>query len=312
MNKSVSIVFVVSLLLCACKEQKEQEVPLQAVINFFGDSIAPQLMHGSKQEAAYSAALAAWEQNPTESTYIWLGRRKAYLQHYHEAIAIFTEALEKFPNSYQLYRHRGHRYISVRQLENAISDFEKAAVLMQGVAVEIEADGIPNKLDTPLSTTQFNVFYHLGLAHYLAGDYARANQAYTQCMEYSTNDDLLVATTDWYYMSLMRLGEQQEAEKLLTHISDSLTIIENDSYYKRLKMYQGKMSPGELLDMDTAAEDYALSIATQGYGVGNWYLMKADTAKAKEIFQSVLDGQHWAAFGYIAAEADMHRLLNQE
>ena len=55
-------------------------------------------------------------------------------------------------------------------------------------------------------------------------------------------------------------------------------------------------------------DDVALSLATQGYGVANWYLYNGDSDKAKEILEKVLDGTSWAAFGYIAAEADMKRL----
>ena len=53
-----------------------------------------------------------------------------------------------------------------------------------------------------------------------------------------------------------------------------------------------------------------MQIATHGYGVGNWYLVNGDKAKAREIFdRDVLKGGSWAAFGYIAAEADLRRGL---
>jgi hypothetical protein len=52
-----------------------------------------------------------------------------------------------------------------------------------------------------------------------------------------------------------------------------------------------------------------VQIATQGYGVGNWYLVNGDEKKAREVFERVLAGKAWAAFGYIAAEADLKRGL---
>jgi hypothetical protein len=51
-----------------------------------------------------------------------------------------------------------------------------------------------------------------------------------------------------------------------------------------------------------------LDIATQGYGVGNWYFYNGNIEQAKEIFQKVMEGTYWPAFGYIAAEADLARL----
>ena len=71
-------------------------------------------------------------------------------------------------------------------------------------------------------------------------------------------------------------------------------------------MYKGELAVEELFETDN--DDVALSLATQGYGVANWYLYNGDTARAKEILKQVLDGTSWAAFGYIAAEADMKRL----
>ena len=70
-------------------------------------------------------------------------------------------------------------------------------------------------------------------------------------------------------------------------------------------MYKGLLKPEELLDTANADD---LTIATQGYGVGNWYFVKGDKARAKEIFERVVAGPQWAAFGYIAAEADLARM----
>jgi len=59
--------------------------------------------------------------------------------------------------------------------------------------------------------------------------------------------------------------------------------------------------------LDTAKADDT-TIATQGYGVGNYYLVTGDTTKAKEVFQKVISGGGWNAFGYIAAEVDLVRM----
>ena len=180
--------------------------------------------------------------------------------------------------------------------------------MMKGKALEIEPDGIPNKLNRPLSTTQFNVWYHLGLAHYLKGEYPEAVQAYQQCMEVSDNDDLLCATTDWLYMTLMRLGQHTAATDILSAIHSDMEIIENDAYHKRLLMYKGEIDPKEVLLVGDDDADKDLALATQGYGVGNWYLTQGDTAAGIRTFESVVSGKHTSAFGYIAAEADLKRL----
>ncbi|UZR93766.1 tetratricopeptide repeat protein [Chondrinema litorale] len=252
-------------------------------------------------------ALADYHKDPTNLEHIiWYGRRKAYLGYYWQAIKIFTEGIRLYPDSSQLYRHRGHRYITVRDFDQAIEDLETAAELSKEEDNFIEPDGLPNKTGIPLSNNKFNIYYHLGLAYYLKGDFYKALESYRQCLKYSNNDDLLTATSDWLYMTYNRLGMSAEAIALLDSIHPEMEIVENESYHKRLLMYKGEMSPEDLLNEETIKnEDSALSLVTQGYGVGNWYLQNGDTTKALEIYHSMINKNYWSAFGYIAAEADL-------
>jgi hypothetical protein len=113
-----------------------------------------------------------------------------------------------------------------------------------------------------------------------------------------------VATLDWLYMTYRRLGRHGAAKQLLSDVTDKMEILENESYHRRLLMYKGAIAPDELLNTSNADD---LTIATQGYGVGNWYLVEGDTARARQIFEKVIQGRQWAAFGFIAAEAELAR-----
>jgi tetratricopeptide (TPR) repeat protein len=237
---------------------------------------------------------------------IWVGRRLGYLWRYQDAIAMFSKGIAQHPDNPRLYRHRGHRFITVRQFDRAIADFEKAVALIKGTPDEIEPDGAPNPSGKPRSTLHFNIWYHLGLAHYLKGDFQKAADAYVECMKVSTNDDAITATSDWQWMTLMRLNRKAEAAKVLERITPKMEILENGSYHRRLLMYKGLATPESLLD-PTKAD--ALTIATQGYGVGNWYLVTGNRTRAREIFEQVVGGTSWSAFGYIAAEADVQRMM---
>ena len=236
---------------------------------------------------------------------IWAGRRQAYLWRFQDAIATFTKGIALHPANPKLLRHRGHRYITVRQFDKALADLEKAARLIRATADEVEPDGAPNLSGKPRSTLHFNIWYHLGLAHYLTGTYTRALDAYTECMKVSTNDDAIVATSDWMWMTLMRLNRKADAAKLLERISAKMEILENGSYHRRLLMYKGIEKPETLLDPENADD---LTIATQGYGVGNYFYVSGDRNRARQIFAKVTSGRQWNAFGFIAAEADLRRM----
>ena len=178
--------------------------------------------------------------------------------------------------------------------------------LVKGEPDEVEPDGAPNPSGTPRSTLHFNIWYHLGLADYLQGNYPKAYASFSECMKVSKNDDSIAATSDWMWMTLMRLNRKEEAQKLLERITPKMDILENQSYHRRLLMYKGLEKPETLLDLSKV--DDPTSIATQGYGVGNYYFVTGDTKRAREVFEKVVAGSGWNAFGYIAAEADLARM----
>ena len=72
-----------------------------------------------------------------------LGRRHAALGQYREAIDVYTRALAKHPDDARLYRHRGHRPITVRELDKAVADLTRAAALVEGRPDEPEPDSTP-------------------------------------------------------------------------------------------------------------------------------------------------------------------------
>jgi tetratricopeptide (TPR) repeat protein len=262
----------------------------------------------AKLEANLAQAQAELEKQPDDpERIVWVGRRLAYLGRYRDAIAAFSKGIERHPNFAPLYRHRGHRYITVREFDRAISDLEKATTLIKGQPDAIEPDGAPNSSGKPRSTLQSNIWYHLGLAYYLKGDFESARVRYIEGLKVSrVNDDMLVATSDWLYMTYRRLGRKSDIKELLDPIQEKMDILENTAYHKRMLMYKGILNPDAVLAPSTTD---GVQIATQGYGVGNWYLCNGDTNKAKEIFERVVAGPSWAAFGFIAAEADLARGL---
>lgn len=257
----------------------------------------------AEMEAKLKEAQAQYQANPKSAdAIIWLGRRLAYLGRFTEAIDTYTKGIALFPSDARFYRHRGHRYVTLRRFDRAITDFEKAAQLIKGKPDEIEPDGQPNARNIPTSTLHFNIWYHLGLAYYLAGQKQRALNAYRECLKVSDTPDRLVATSHWLYMTLRRLNREREAAKVLEPIKEGMDIIENDGYYRLLLMYKGHISADQLLKEVSKQGDSAATHSIL-YGIANWHLYNGRTPQAFEMFRSIQSSNQWSSFGYIAAEA---------
>jgi tetratricopeptide (TPR) repeat protein len=268
---------------------------------------APELPLETRQrlEDNLTRAYADYERDPENAdAIIWLGRRVAYLGRYRDAIDIFSEGVRKHPNDPRMYRHRGHRFITVREFDLAVRDLEAAARLLRARPDEVEPDGVPNARNLPRSTLHGNVWYHLGLAYYLRGDFNRALYGFRNALAVATNDDSRVAAGDWLYMTLRRLGRTADAAAVLEPIRQDMEIIENQAYHRRLLLYKGLLPADSLLSAN--GQD-----ATLGYGVGNWHLYNGRREQAEEIFWQITSAENWTAFGYIAAEAELRRMLRR-
>lgn len=251
---------------------------------------------------ALEAARQAHAADPDDADkLIWLGRRTAYAGDYRKAIAIFSEGVERFPLDARFYRHRGHRYISVREFDLAIDDFLRAAVVMQDTPPETEPDGLPNAMNIPLTTTQGNVWYHLGLAYYLKQDWPLALAAFRNGYRLGGNDDNRVSTGHWIYMILRRMGDEEAAASALDEIGQNMNIIENMSYHQLCLLYKGELDIGSLM----AADGDDPSNAAVAYGLANYYYYNGDKARSDALLNAIVSGTSWSAFGYIAAEADL-------
>ncbi|HEV8612276.1 MAG TPA: hypothetical protein VGQ73_02125 [Gemmatimonadales bacterium] len=306
----VAVVLATSLLVWTPGAAQPSLPPGAEARSLLGQPLAPPALPEATRktyEARLAEAQRAYKHTPNDAdSIIWLGRRTAYLGRYREAIGIFGEGIEKHPRDARMYRHRGHRFITIRELDKAIADLQVADSLEWGKPDTVEPDGLPNARGIPTSTLQSNIRYHMGLAYYLKGDFAQAEAIFAwdvMAADASGNADMLVASTHWLYMSRRRLGRNDAAEVALVPITADLPVIENGSYHRLLLMYKGELSPDSLLAPGMGSvEDVTLA-----YGVGNWHFYNGREAEGLAIFRKILGSPQWAAFGYLAAEAEVAR-----
>lgn len=315
---AIAVFCLLPILWIACKptsKSSDELIPIPEIvgeaISFLGDTLLRpevELETFLQNDSLLEEARAVFREDSTDlSAIIWYGRRLAYLHKYKEAIDVYTHGIRSHPESPELYRHRGHRFITIRQPDNAIHDLKQGATLAANRDMEVEPDGIPNKLDIPLSNLHFNIYYHLGLAYYLKADYSEAIISFQRSMQYANNPDLVVATTYWLYLTYLRTGDQDAIKGLLTDIHPDMEIIENNEYLRQLLLFQA--GHNEIIESDAPPE--SISSSTQQYGISCWHEANGRSSEADSIRRMILADDGWHYFGYIAAEADAARKLAQ-
>ena len=304
------------LLLVACSHQPPAVTGNQApasgaeAVSLLGQPLVPPPLPAAvaaDREAKLVAAQAELAERPEDpEAWIWVGRRTAYLGRYREAIEIFTRGIASFPDDARFLRHRGHRYLTVRRFADAEADLARAASMVRGRPDEVEQDGLPNAANLPTSTLQSNVWYDLGLARYLQGEYGPALDAYRECLAVSTNPDMEVATRYWLYLTLRRLGREGEALEVAAAVPATLELLESHAYHKLLLVFRGE-ADAEALLTQASADRSSLDFPTVSYGVGAHYLLRGESERGLDILRRLAASDAWAAFGAIAAEAELAR-----
>lgn len=221
---------------------------------------------------------------------------------FRESIPLYTRGMDDYPGDVRFLRFRGHRFVSTRKFDFAVSDLKKAA---------------------ELAPASFDVSYHLGLAYYLRGDYNHAAREYQRCLAMAAqpkpaflkgmpagwrpcqamDEDSRAAITAWAWRALRRAGKPEEAIKLLAAIGEKMAVRENQSYHRTLLLYKGLHTEAQT---EAAPLDGNAAPAI-GYGVGLWHWLEGRKEQACAAWERVVAGANWAAFGFIAAEAELAR-----
>jgi Tfp pilus assembly protein PilF len=228
-------------------------------------------------------AQAALDADPRNvEKFIALGVAQAGALQMREAVETFTRALAIAPNDPMLYRWRGHRYLSTVQLDRSLVDLERGYAL---------------------DSTNYGILYHLGIVRFSRGEFDQAADMFSRAIVRPPNPGELGGSIDWLWMSLMRAGRTAEAQAhLQKHRADS---IGDNAYKARLKLYRGEIKPAQLF---TPADTATVQQSTLAYGLGNWYLVRGDTANARAAFERSVRAGGWPGFGFILSEIELRRL----
>jgi len=282
----------------------EAMAPGQQAVSLFGEPLFEQ----EDTTGAVAEADAVLAEAPDDvDLLIAAGRVRRNFWQYRQAMELYSRAIELAPDDWRAWRFRGHRHISVREFEAAVTDLETAR---------------------DLAPMNWDVSYHLGLAYFLHGSFEDASDEYARCLDLAEAEEAraaqtdgfrscsqnaedlesFVAMTEWAVRAALRSGRDAEAEALLETVAVGLEISENIAYYHDLLFYKGVMTADELLD---PGPDAPYRRETVGFGVANWMIVRGETAEAEALLEELVQDPWWPGFGRVSAEVELHRLRNR-
>ncbi len=231
-------------------------------------------------------------------------RERRNVWQYRQAMTLYTHAATLAPEDWRPYRFRGHRFISTRDFDRAVTDLERAR---------------------ELAPYNWDVSYHLGLAHFLSGNFDAAADEYLRCLTLAEDtqaqaaqaegfrscsqnrDDVesRVAMTEWAVRALQRAGRAEEAERVLHDVEEEWAVEENMAYHHDLLFRKGLKTESELM---AGVESGLYRLETVGFAVANERILRGDVDGAREILEELASDPWWPGFGRIAAEAELARI----
>lgn len=282
------------LLIFVCSAgQLQAQTPQARRGAFEVTSLLGRKLNAQPDDAAVIAARKNLAADPkTVSLVLALSQAQAGRRQYREAVATCTRGLAFAPKNADLYIERGHRELGLREFGTAERDLAHAASLD------------PKKLDA---------FYHLGLAHYFQGRFAAAADSFRKALALAKTSDSVIDCSNWLYVSLRRAGKPAEAAQVLKRITPGMKNTEPHLlFYLRLeRFYQGSLTEQAVLPpkpADPNDVEAELAFDTVTYGVGNWHLYNHhDTKRATALFQQVVNGNAWNAWGFVGSEVELAR-----
>lgn len=260
----------------------------------------------AEQERLLADAETVLAANPDDAdALIWKGRRLGYLGRHIEAIAAYESGERLHPKDARFARHIGHRYISLRRFDAAEKAFLRASALAAALPDTAEPDGLPNAAGVPVSSLKGNIWYHLGFAHYLQGEFDAAANGFAGAAALAHNPDAAAAALYWLYLAQRRAGDDAAAHQALARVDARWTLIENGIYHELALCFRGEADCDAILARARAGD--GVEYATPAYGIAIHRFLSGNKEGARALFEEIITRAPGTPFGRLAAEAELQR-----
>ena len=241
----------------------------------------------------------------TEDDYIEAGRLHTAVNRYHDAIDVYTKGIEKFPNSFKLLRHRGHRYMSAREFESAIVDLRRGDDILgtDDSVLEHNQDGYAT------GSYKYWIWYHIGLYHFFHGDYEQGAEAFENCLSLAIDNKNRTGSRSWLFETYQKLGDVDRARDIIAPITADFDVDQEYSYFKKIMLYKGILQPDDLVDLNKVTSEWTGGDISRAYGVAIWHSINDRKEEALAVYQKILETPHWNSWAYVMTDYEVNVVL---
>lgn len=228
----------------------------------------------------------AYAESNTHDPEAWIkyGRALRRQAMHRQSIEAYSVGLSYHPFYPLLYRHKGHAYINIGEYDMSASMFE---------------------ISLRLDPTNWDCWYHQGVAYYLGERYELAIPKFLKALEIGQdNFDDVVACKDWLWLCYTHLGRMAEAKAMVADVPTGRETTYSDGYYHRVLVYAGKLDADEVVAK--ANDSDAHMYATACYGLSWYYQVHGEKEKAHAILKQIMDNTNeaWGGFAEHAGRRD--------
>lgn len=294
------------LLILSCSTTDREasgRVPVQEATSFDGKPLyQKQVDEDQLEEADETIAEIRKKTVLTEEDYFIMGSAYTSTYRLRDAIAVYEEGLEKYPDSYRLHRLKGHRHLSIRELTPGIAHLSKADQLIgptDNGDLEYDTSG------KPTGTYKYWVKYYSGVYYMLTDDLNNAIKCYQSCLDLAISNKNTVGPRAWLYHLNQMKGKPELAQDIIDRIDEDLDTDQGHPYFKQAMLFKGVLTAKELMaDRPVALEDWSVQDATVTFGVARYHVYQGDSTTYLALLDRILQTNHWNAWAYVMAEKD--------
>ena len=200
-----------------------------------------------------------------------------------ESLAVYDRAVALEPENMTAYRRRAARHITTLQPEKAVADLLRCRTLGGD-----EAD----------------ISYRLGIACYLAGNFAAAMREEARCFPLM-NEEMGIAAMFWHTLSAWRAGE---APSLLRESYRPGMAVGHHTGYEAIMALAAGETTMDAMRRALASESSDLECSILAYGTARRLLLMGRQEEGEELLRGILprDG-FWISYAYLAAWNDVNK-----